>query len=280
MHDCCWSNDCSVNVQQPIKLPFVRDFKFLKEKEWGPLIPGDLQRMGLQDQCKLISRILSEQLPDIRDCQVVPSARCPIVRFKYEGNIKCDLSLNNKWVTTWIPALFPWQFDESRHPITSSDMLNTFLKMKTIIKWKKVKVLSKNADYTFKIFNSEIKFYCSVENTIMYIRHVHKKIIKHQQISGDVNIFIGTHGITCWPYITKRFVFFWCLMLNKQIYSHSFSTYKIFDELLYLFRLKLNVLFLSVKYILHWLIYLFWHQSSTRVFLVVLRCGGLIHQDS
>lgn len=78
-----------------MKLPFVRDFKFLKEKEWGPLIPADINRMGLQDQCKLISRILIEHLPEIMDSQVIPGNRCPLVRFKY-ADIKCDLSLNNK----------------------------------------------------------------------------------------------------------------------------------------------------------------------------------------
>lgn len=80
---------------QPIKLPFVRDMKFLKEKEWGPLIPADIDRMGLNDQCKLICRILTEHLSGIMEPQVIPGNRCPLVRFKYQ-DIKCDLSLNNK----------------------------------------------------------------------------------------------------------------------------------------------------------------------------------------
>ena len=82
---------------QPVKLPFVRDFKFLKEKQWGPLLPNDLSKMSLGEQCKLISRILTDNMDGLLDVSVIPSQRCPLVRFKNAGtDIKCDLSVNNK----------------------------------------------------------------------------------------------------------------------------------------------------------------------------------------
>ncbi|XP_052792029.1 speckle targeted PIP5K1A-regulated poly(A) polymerase-like [Mya arenaria] len=136
MHSRTWET-------QPIKLPFVRDFKFLKDKEWGPLIPADLSRMGLQDQCKLMCRILTEHLPGIQDPQVIPSNRCPIVRFKYGDNIKCDLSLNNKLALQNTKLLYLYSVLNSR----------VRLLVYAIRYWGKVKLVSGNNKASTKLSN-------------------------------------------------------------------------------------------------------------------------------
>ena len=43
-------------MQQPIKLPYIRDLKFLGHKDWGPFTPKDLERLSLGDHCKIVSR--------------------------------------------------------------------------------------------------------------------------------------------------------------------------------------------------------------------------------
>lgn len=84
-------------TMQPVKLPYIRDLKWIANKEWGPFQPKDMDRLSLGDQCKLVSRILVETVPGLKDIQVVPGKRTPIVRFKNQsGDIKCDLSMNNK----------------------------------------------------------------------------------------------------------------------------------------------------------------------------------------
>jgi len=70
----------------------VKDIKFLSDKEWGPLTPANLERIGLSYQCRLIYRILLEHLSAMTKPQVIPGNRCPIVRFHFQ-DIKCDLSL-------------------------------------------------------------------------------------------------------------------------------------------------------------------------------------------
>ncbi|KAL4222247.1 Speckle targeted PIP5K1A-regulated poly(A) polymerase [Mactra antiquata] len=129
---------------QPIKLPFVRDFKFLKEKEWGPLIPADLDKMGMGDQCKLISRILIDHLEGIHDVQVVPASRCPIVRFRYnDTDFKCDLSVNNKLALQNTKLLYLYSVLNSR----------VRLLVYAIRYWAKVKQIAGNQKASTKLSN-------------------------------------------------------------------------------------------------------------------------------
>ena len=49
------------------------------------------------DLISFIYRILVDNVEGLRDIQVVPGKRMPLVRFKNQtGEIKCDLSMNNK----------------------------------------------------------------------------------------------------------------------------------------------------------------------------------------
>ncbi|CAG2210021.1 TUT1 [Mytilus edulis] len=79
-----------------IDLPYTRDVHSLK-KTSGPLQQADVDGMTNGDKCKLISRILIEHAPACSNTQIIPSTRCPIIRFKHESSgIKCDLSLDNQ----------------------------------------------------------------------------------------------------------------------------------------------------------------------------------------
>ena len=49
-------------TMQPIKLPYLRDLKFLAHKEWGPFTPKDMDRLSLGDQCKIVSRYVLAQI--------------------------------------------------------------------------------------------------------------------------------------------------------------------------------------------------------------------------
>ena len=44
---------------QPVKLPYLRDLKFIANKEFGPFTSKDMERLSLGDQCKLVSRFCS-----------------------------------------------------------------------------------------------------------------------------------------------------------------------------------------------------------------------------
>ncbi|XP_060558381.1 speckle targeted PIP5K1A-regulated poly(A) polymerase-like [Ruditapes philippinarum] len=137
MHSKTWE-------QEPIKLPFVRDFRFLKDKEWGPLVPSDLDKMGMTDQCKLISRILMDHLEGILDVQVIPSSRCPLVRFKYTNcDVKCDLSVNNKLALQNTKLLYLFSVLNSR----------VRLLVYAIRYWGKVKGLAGNQKASTKLSN-------------------------------------------------------------------------------------------------------------------------------
>ncbi|XP_071103920.1 speckle targeted PIP5K1A-regulated poly(A) polymerase-like [Haliotis cracherodii] len=82
--------------QAPVKLPYHRDIQSLKRTE-GPLTSADLQLMTAYDKVKLVSRILVEHAPGCNNIIVIPSARCPLIKFTHEpSGIKCDLSINNK----------------------------------------------------------------------------------------------------------------------------------------------------------------------------------------
>lgn len=79
-----------------VELPYTRDIHSLK-KHVGPLTQADVDGMTNGDKGKLISRILIEHAPSCSNTQVIPSNRCPIIRFKHESSgIKCDLSIDNK----------------------------------------------------------------------------------------------------------------------------------------------------------------------------------------
>ncbi|XP_060074932.1 speckle targeted PIP5K1A-regulated poly(A) polymerase-like [Ylistrum balloti] len=81
---------------QAIELPYVRDIRFLK-KQKGPLGHDDIVKLMTIDKAKLILRILIEHAPACSDLTLIPSNRCPIVRFTHlESGIKCDLSIDNK----------------------------------------------------------------------------------------------------------------------------------------------------------------------------------------
>ncbi|KAL3835818.1 hypothetical protein ACJMK2_021289 [Sinanodonta woodiana] len=82
-------------THQPVQLPYVRDIKMLVKKQFGPLTPDEIHRLSLTEQCKLVSRIITEHIPGVSEILVVPSTRCPVVRFKHDFGIKCDLSVNN-----------------------------------------------------------------------------------------------------------------------------------------------------------------------------------------
>ncbi|XP_033733315.1 speckle targeted PIP5K1A-regulated poly(A) polymerase-like [Pecten maximus] len=81
---------------QAIDLPYVRDIRFLK-KQKGPLGHDDMVKITPIDKAKLILRILVEHAPSCSELTLIPSNRCPIVRFTHlESGIKCDLSIDNK----------------------------------------------------------------------------------------------------------------------------------------------------------------------------------------
>ncbi|XP_067685867.1 speckle targeted PIP5K1A-regulated poly(A) polymerase-like [Haliotis asinina] len=83
-------------VQDPVKLPYHRDIQSLKRTE-GPLTSADLQEMTAYDKIRLVSRILVDHAPGCNNIIVIPSARCPLIKFTHEpSGIKCDLSINNK----------------------------------------------------------------------------------------------------------------------------------------------------------------------------------------
>ncbi|XP_061181698.1 poly(A) RNA polymerase, mitochondrial-like [Saccostrea echinata] len=80
-----------------VTLPFVKDLYTLKKKAKAPLTQSDVDGMRNMDKLKLIQRILTEHAPTCMESQIVPSQRCPILRFTdYNSQIKCDLSINNK----------------------------------------------------------------------------------------------------------------------------------------------------------------------------------------
>lgn len=100
---------------QPVKLPYLRDLKFISNKEFGPFTPKDMERLSLGDQCKLVSRILVDNLDSLKDVNVVPSKRTPTVRFKNAtGEIKCDLSMNNKMALQNTKLLYLYSVLNSR----------------------------------------------------------------------------------------------------------------------------------------------------------------------
>ncbi|OWF46345.1 speckle targeted PIP5K1A-regulated poly(A) polymerase-like [Mizuhopecten yessoensis] len=81
---------------QSIELPYTRDIRFLK-KQRGPLGHDDMIKMMPIDKAKLILRILIEHAPSCEELTLIPSNRCPIVRFTHnDTGIKCDLSIDNK----------------------------------------------------------------------------------------------------------------------------------------------------------------------------------------
>ncbi|XP_062595778.1 uncharacterized protein LOC134257153 [Saccostrea cucullata] len=80
-----------------VTLPFVKDLYTLKKKAKAPLTQVDVDGMRNLDKLKLIQRILTEHAPTCMESQIIPSQRCPILRFTdYNSQIKCDLSINNK----------------------------------------------------------------------------------------------------------------------------------------------------------------------------------------
>ncbi|KAH3833034.1 hypothetical protein DPMN_106336 [Dreissena polymorpha] len=169
---------------QPVKLPFVRDFKFLKEKEWGPLIPADTNKMGLADQCKLICRILTEHLEGIKDAQVVPSNRCPLVRFKYgSGDIKCDLSLNNKLALQNTKLLYLYSVLNSR----------VRLLVYAIRYWAKVKQISGNNKASTKLSN-----YALTLMVMNYLQNVEPAVLPTIQSLSDLHGVANRTRIESW----------------------------------------------------------------------------------
>lgn len=81
---------------QAIELPYVRDIRFLK-KQRGPLGHDDMIKILPVDKAKLILRILTDHAPACTELTLIPSNRCPIVRFTHQDSgIKCDLSIDNK----------------------------------------------------------------------------------------------------------------------------------------------------------------------------------------
>ena len=60
----------------------------------------ELSRVPVIDQAKLCSKILLQDALSmgISEVQVIPSARCPVVRFMHApSNVKMDLTLNNRY---------------------------------------------------------------------------------------------------------------------------------------------------------------------------------------
>lgn len=84
-------------VPQNIVLPYIKDLYTLKKKNSGPLSQQEVDNMRPMDKLKLIQRIITEHAPSCMDTRIIPSQRCPILRFTdYNSQIKCDLSINNK----------------------------------------------------------------------------------------------------------------------------------------------------------------------------------------
>lgn len=92
-----WANCFLVFVPQNIVLPYIKDLYTLKKKNSGPLSQQEVDNMRPMDKLKLIQRIITEHAPSCMDTRIIPSQRCPILRFTdYNSQIKCDLSINNK----------------------------------------------------------------------------------------------------------------------------------------------------------------------------------------
>lgn len=92
-----WANCFLVFVTQNIVLPYIKDLYTLKKKNSGPLSQQEVDNMRPMDKLKLIQRIITEHAPSCMDTRIIPSQRCPILRFTdYNSQIKCDLSINNK----------------------------------------------------------------------------------------------------------------------------------------------------------------------------------------
>lgn len=83
---------------QNIALPYTKDLYTLKKKVTkAPLSQQDVDGMRPMDKLKLIQRIITEHAPSCMETRIIPSQRCPIIRFTdYNSQIKCDLSINNK----------------------------------------------------------------------------------------------------------------------------------------------------------------------------------------
>lgn len=95
VHTC--TNCFLVFVPQNIVLPYIKDLYTLKKKNSGPLSQQEMDNMRPMDKLKLIQRIITEHAPSCMDTRIIPSQRCPILRFTdYNSQIKCDLSINNK----------------------------------------------------------------------------------------------------------------------------------------------------------------------------------------
>ncbi|CAC5404302.1 MTPAP [Mytilus coruscus] len=89
-----------------IDLPYTRDVHSLK-KTSGPLQQADVDGMTNGDKCKLISRILIEHAPSCSNTQIIPSSRCPIIRFKHESSgIKSTKTMIGPWDCSFVGSNF------------------------------------------------------------------------------------------------------------------------------------------------------------------------------
>ncbi|XP_064594868.1 speckle targeted PIP5K1A-regulated poly(A) polymerase-like [Liolophura sinensis] len=92
----CNCPKCKEDVEPKYSQLHLRGIKSLEGKEF-PVSAKSLSEVTLFDKVKLVGRILTQFHPGCSDAHVIPSIRCPVVRFSHAPTgIKCDLSVNNR----------------------------------------------------------------------------------------------------------------------------------------------------------------------------------------